>query len=46
MNRICGWKRGVATGVEIFANDSGALPFRDFLLAKGRERALSCQPAA
>jgi hypothetical protein len=23
MNRICGWKRGVATGVEIFANDSG-----------------------
>ena len=25
MNRICGWKRGVATGVEIFANDSGVL---------------------
>ena len=25
MNRISGWKRGVATGVEFFANDSGYL---------------------
>jgi hypothetical protein len=24
MNRISGWKRGVASGVEVFANDSGA----------------------
>jgi hypothetical protein len=35
MNRISGWKRGVATGVEFFANDSGSV-VKSIELATGR----------
>jgi len=37
MNRISEWKRGVATSVDLFANDSGGAFFRYFLVAIWRD---------